>query len=107
VIAGYLVFAAACFTTQMLAASSWGDVLHPRLMVVGAAAVNMLANLGGFVAPYAWGAAKDATGGYRLGLMMLPVAYLVAAGLIVNLRRQLRARRATVEPMLAPATLDA
>ena len=106
VIAAYLCFAVTCFTTQMLAASAWPDVLHPRLLVVGAAAINMLANLGGFVAPYAWGAARDATGGYHLGLMSLPVAYLVAAALILNLRRQLRGK-SLGEPGLEPAVVDA
>jgi ACS family tartrate transporter-like MFS transporter len=106
VVAAYLVFAATSFTTQMLGASLWPDVLHFRQLAVCAAAINSLANIGSFVTPYLWGAAKDATGSYHLGLMVLPVGYLVAAGLILNLRRKVRRERlgrATERPLILPA----
>ncbi len=90
VVAAYLVFAGSCFTTQMLEASIWPDVLHLRLLAVASAAANSLANVGGFIAPFLWGAARDATGSYRLGLMVLPAVYLLAAALIFNMRRQVR-----------------
>ncbi|HET6969773.1 MAG TPA: MFS transporter, partial [Phenylobacterium sp.] len=94
VIAAYLVFAATCFTTQMLEASIWPDVLHLRELAVAGAAINSLANVGGFLAPYAWGAARDATGSYRAGLMALPFVYVAAALALLALRRQVQARTA-------------
>jgi ACS family tartrate transporter-like MFS transporter len=92
VVSAYLVFAGTCFTTQMLEASIWPDVLHVRLLAVACAAANSLANVGGFVAPYLWGAAKDATGSYRGGLMALPAVYLLAAILILSVRQQVQAK---------------
>jgi ACS family tartrate transporter-like MFS transporter len=91
VVFAYLVFAAGCFATQMLEATIWPDVLHLRVLAVAAAAINSIANLGGFIAPYLWGAAKDATGDYRAGLAALPMVYLTAAVLIFGLRRKIRA----------------
>ena len=88
VIATYLVFAATCFTAQMLAASIWPDVIHIRLLAVASAAMNTMCNVGSFAAPAIWGAAKDATGSYQAGLMVLPVAYVAAAILLLNLRRR-------------------
>jgi len=90
VVVAYLVFAAGCYTTQMLGAAIWPDVVHIRLLVVASALINSICNIGGFISPFLWGAAKDATGSYHAGLMVLPLAYLGAAALTFDLRRRLK-----------------
>jgi ACS family tartrate transporter-like MFS transporter len=92
----YLAFAATCFTIPMLTSSGWAEVLHVRELAVGAAAINTLSQIGAFVTPYAWGAAKDATGSFHTGLYALVVMTLVLAGLVLTLRRQVRGRRPAV-----------
>jgi len=94
VIVAYLVFAAACFTIPMLQSSGWAEVLHVRELAVGAAAINTLAQIGAFVSPFVWGAAKDATGSFQAGLIALVVMTLAQAALILVLRRQVRGRAA-------------
>jgi ACS family tartrate transporter-like MFS transporter len=64
---GYLGFAATCFTVNMLLSSGWAEVMHPSERAVGAAAINMVANLGGFVLPYGWGRCAMAPGILRRG----------------------------------------
>ncbi|EGD60692.1 d-galactonate transporter [Novosphingobium nitrogenifigens DSM 19370] len=93
-IVGYLGFAATCFTVNMLLSSGWADVMHPRERAVGAAAINMIANLGGFAMPYAWGAMRDATGAFTTGLVGLTFASLVAATLALVVRRSHAAQQA-------------
>jgi ACS family tartrate transporter-like MFS transporter len=62
----------------MLTSSGWADVLTARELAVGAAAINTLSQIGAFVTPFAWGALKDATGDYRVGLCLL---FVMAASL--------------------------
>jgi len=88
--AAYLGIAATCFTVNLLLPAGWADVLHISELAVGAAAVNSVANLGGFVMPFAWGAARDATGGFTLGLAALAVFALIAAALALRVRASLR-----------------
>ena len=42
--------------------------------------------VGAFVGPWAWGVARDATGGWRAGLFAIAVAYAAAVALIAILR---------------------
>ena len=93
VIAAYLGFAGACFSLTMLMTTSWTDVLHPRELAVGLAALNTVSQVGAFVMPYLWGRAKDATGSYHAGLIGLSVALLVSVGLILIVRVKVHARR--------------
>jgi ACS family tartrate transporter-like MFS transporter len=93
VMVAYLVVAATCFTVSMLLSSGWADVLHLRELAVGAAAINSVCNLGGFVMPFAWGAARDATGTFTLGLMALAILSLVAAGLSMLVRAEVRRKK--------------
>lgn len=92
-IGGYLGFAATCFTVNMLLSSGWAEVMHPAERAVGAAAINMVANLGGFVLPYGWGALRDGTGHFTAGLLGLALASAVAAGLTLQVRGAPRAGR--------------
>ncbi len=74
------------------------DLLHPRATAVSLAAIGAIGQSGSFFAPYAWGLAKDYTGGFQAGLMALPVAYIVAAAITLHVRSRAR-------PRLAPTAL--
>jgi ACS family tartrate transporter-like MFS transporter len=52
----------------------------------GIALINAVGALGGFVGPYAVGLAKDATGDFSAGLLLLAPLMLAAAGVILSLR---------------------
>jgi len=90
----YLVFAAICFPIAMFVASGWGDVLHVRELAVGAAAINGCCQFGAFLTPYGFGALRDATGGFNVGLFVLGFAALLSATLAWIVRAGLRRRRA-------------
>lgn len=62
------------------------DLLHPRVMAVSVAAINAIGQSGSFVSPYAWGLARDHTGGFTAGLLALPVAFLIAAAITLFMR---------------------
>lgn len=90
VIPAFLLFAAAWSSVSL---STWmvaTDILHVRQLAVGSAAINSISQLGAFVAPFAWGVAKDATGSYRIGLIGLSAVFLCAVAAILILRRQIR-----------------
>ena len=53
----------------------------------GIAVMTSLANLGGFVGPYAVGVLRERTGGYQQGLLLLALASLAGAALALWLRR--------------------
>ena len=53
----------------------------------GIAVMTSLANLGGFLGPYAVGVLKQRTGGYQQGLLLLALASLAGAALALWLRR--------------------
>jgi len=80
------------------------NLVPPRMIGVAMAAVNTMSQLGAFVGPWLLGISKDRTGTYHLGLMLLPVAFVAATAVALNLRRQLRAQaRRSVEPALTTA----
>ena len=99
VIAAYLAFAAACFSIAMLVSSGWAEVLHVRELAVGAAAINSLCQLGSFVMPFGWGVARDATGGFSIGLMLLAIFAVMSAALTLQVRNRSRARLMPAEAM--------
>ncbi|MBT2250283.1 MFS transporter [Arthrobacter sp. BHU FT2] len=53
---------------------------------VGLAAINSLANLGGFIGPFAFGALKDSTGSNNWGLAMVSITCIIAAAMVVGLK---------------------
>jgi ACS family tartrate transporter-like MFS transporter len=90
VMAAYLAMMACYFG---ISAAFWlapGEIVHPRAVAVTVAAINGLGQVGSFLFPWLWGLAKDATGGFHLGLSLLPVAFLLAAAVVVGLRRTRR-----------------
>ncbi len=64
--------------------------LHGRSAAAGIAAMNTIGILGGFVGPWGMGLAKDFTGAYQPGLLMLVIPSLVAAATIFMMRLQSR-----------------
>jgi ACS family tartrate transporter-like MFS transporter len=62
--------------------------LKGRTAAAGIAAMNTIGILGGFIGPYWMGIAKDLNGNDRRGLLTMAVPMLVAAGIMLYLRRQ-------------------
>ena len=61
--------------------------LKGKSMAAGIAAMNTLGMIGGFIGPYWMGIAKDLTGDYQRGLLTLTVPALLAAAIILWMRR--------------------
>jgi ACS family tartrate transporter-like MFS transporter len=79
-----------------IAATFWlapGELMAQRSMAVSIAFINSVGQLGSFISPVLWGMAKDATGGFRLGLSLIPVGFVVAAALVLWLRYKLGPHR--------------
>jgi ACS family tartrate transporter-like MFS transporter len=102
VMAGYLLFAATWFSGGVLIATSWADVLHPQQLAVGAAVINSLWQVGAFVSPYGFGLAKEATGGFTLGLIGSAMVAGVEALLILYVRSRVASNRRVRERIAAP-----
>ena len=92
VIIAYLAFAGTSFTIAMLIASGWGEVLHLRELAVGSAAINSICGIGSFLMPFGWGATRDATGGFAVGLVALTVFTIGSAALTLRIRAVVRGR---------------
>ncbi|MDR5832238.1 MFS transporter [Caballeronia sp. LP006] len=69
---------------------------------VGLAAINSIANLGGFVGPVAFGAIKDTTGSIYAGLTFVSLT-LVAAGILVVRLRFVKEAEQRLRAKLKPA----
>ena len=67
--------------------------LHGKSAAAGIAAMNTVGMLGGFLGPYAMGLAKDYTGSYQPGLLMLVIPTLVAGATVLMMRLQSRTVR--------------
>jgi len=86
VVTAYLVWVVSQNAVQ---ATFWlipSDVLHGRSAAVGVAAIGSIGMVGSFIGPYAWGIAKDFTGGYQAGLLWLVVSHLAAATIVLAVR---------------------
>jgi hypothetical protein len=70
----------------------WLDLLPRHLLAVGCAAINTMAQVGAFLMLYAWGAAKDATGGFETGLVGLAACSALAIGVALATRSQAQSR---------------
>ena len=65
-----------------------GERLHPSAAAVGRRRHQHHRPAGlKFFAPYAWGIARDRTGSFHAGLTALPVFFLIAAVIVLALRR--------------------
>ena len=90
IIAAYLVWMAASMGVNAVFWLIPGGIPHPRSAAVCVAAINAIGQLGSFFLPTFWGIARDQTGSYHAGLTALPVAFLMAATIILALRRGAR-----------------
>jgi ACS family tartrate transporter-like MFS transporter len=80
------------------------DRLSGRSAAGGVAAINAIGMIGSFLAPYAWGLMKDRTGDYAAGLMVLPVMFFLAAGIVLWLRSSAK-REVVLSLKAAPESL--
>ena len=84
-----------------IAATFWlapSEMLAPRSMAVSVAAMKSVGQLGSFVSPILWGIARDATGGFHLGISLLPIGYTMAALVVLWLGWRARARSSLLKP---------
>ncbi|HEY2896673.1 MAG TPA: MFS transporter [Gemmatimonadaceae bacterium] len=101
VILAYFVFAAAWPSVASSLTMLWPEAIHIRLLAVGAAAINSVANLGSFIGPYFWGVTRDASGSYHTGLLSLAAIAFVTLVPMLLLRRQVNT--VTIKPAYAVA----
>jgi ACS family tartrate transporter-like MFS transporter len=83
VVLAFVVTAIGSFAVQAVFWSIPGEMLMGRSASVGVAAIGSISMFGAFIGPWAWGVARDQTGGYRLGLVSLAVPLLTAAAIVV------------------------
>ena len=93
--ATYLVLMAAYFAVSGAFWTVPGEIIDPRSLAVAVAAINGLGQVGSFLMPFAWGVVRDATGGFHAGLTALIVPYVLAAAIVLFLRRDHQRRLAT------------
>ncbi|HMA03172.1 MAG: MFS transporter, partial [Gemmatimonas sp.] len=93
VMIGYFVFAAAWPAVASSLTMLWPEAIHVRLLAVGAAAINSVANVGSFVGPYLWGVSRDASGSFQAGLLALAATALMTLLPMLFLRRQVHEAR--------------
>jgi len=103
------VLVVGAYWLAMCAATAWGAVfwlppcetISHNAMAVSVAAINSVGIAGGFVGPVLWGLARDATGGFRAGLMTLSAAFLATVLLILLMRRSARQASLLLPPAIA------
>jgi ACS family tartrate transporter-like MFS transporter len=61
-------------------------LVKPKDLIVGAAGVNMIGQIGSFVLPIAYGYAQKAAGRLDAPLIALPVSFVIAAMIVLTLR---------------------
>jgi ACS family tartrate transporter-like MFS transporter len=101
VMLGYFVFAAAWPAVASSLTMLWPEAIHVRLLAVGAAAINSVANVGSFVGPCLWGLTRDASGSFQAGLLALSAIALLTLLPMLVLRRQVHAARTIAANALA------
>jgi ACS family tartrate transporter-like MFS transporter len=85
--ATYLFFMAAYFAVSGAFWTAPGEIIDPRSLAVAVAAINGLGQVGSFLMPFAWGVIRDATGDFHAGVTALIVPYVLAALIVLVLRR--------------------
>ena len=90
VMVAFLAMMASYFAVSAAFWLAPGEIVHPRAVALTVAAINGLGQVGSFLFPWLWGLAKDKTGGFHLGLSLLPVAFLAAAAIVMGLRHRRR-----------------
>jgi ACS family tartrate transporter-like MFS transporter len=100
-----LVFASYCGMQGPLWAIP-GAFLSGRSAAAGIAAINMIGILGGWLGPSWIGIARDLTGDYQRGLLMMVVPLLVAAAIMVYLLRRDRRKEECAQEGKAVASVS-
>ena len=93
VFAAYLAFAGSWTVVTLSQVAIWSDVLRDRQLAIGAAAINTASQIGAFASPLVFGMARDATGNYTAGLLVLPAMLAGLFVLSLILMRRLDAQR--------------
>lgn len=93
VVVGYLLVASVGFATGLLLVASWVDILPARQIALGGGAINTLSQIGSFLSPFAFGAARDATGSYHAGLIGSAALALITVPFLLYARSLLFAKR--------------
>jgi ACS family tartrate transporter-like MFS transporter len=97
-IAAYLLWAFVSFAVSFTNVMCWPDLIPRQLLGVGCAAINTVSQLGAFLMPYAWGAAQDATSGFRTGLTGLAICSGLSVIVALAARAQARRPRLALHP---------
>jgi ACS family tartrate transporter-like MFS transporter len=63
-----------------------GSFMQGRSAAAGIAVINTISILGGFLGPYWIGFAKDLTGDYQHGFMLMSIPMLLGAGIMLRLQ---------------------
>jgi MFS transporter, ACS family, tartrate transporter len=92
-VAAFLIAAVSNFATQGIMWAIPGDLIRGRPGAIAVAGIIAIGVFGSFLSPIAWGQLHDATGGYRIGISLLPVPMLIAAGLLVCVRLWVQRRQ--------------
>ncbi|MEO7505225.1 MAG: MFS transporter [Sphingomicrobium sp.] len=103
VLTGYLAMAFVWPAVTLSTCLVLTEVVPFRMVAVAMAAVNTLSQLGAFAVPALWGMSKDSTGSFHLGMMLVPVAFVVATAIGLMLLVEVRAKKLHTTPVLAPA----
>ena len=101
VVPAYVNFVVCSMAVQAVFWLIPSDVLHGRTAAVGVAAIGSIGMMGSFIGPYLWGIARDLTGSYQVGLLSLALPHVVAALLVLVVRRRARSNVAGT-PVLVP-----
>ncbi len=102
-LAGYLALAFLWPAVTLSTCLVLTEVVPFRMVAVAMAAVNTLSQLGAFAVPALWGMSKDSTGSFHLGMMLVPVAFVVATAIGLMLLFQVREKNLHASPVLAAA----
>jgi ACS family tartrate transporter-like MFS transporter len=97
-VATYLVWGFAIWAVSFGCIMCWPDLLPNHLLAVGCAAINTVAQVGAFLMPLAWGAARDATGGFSFGLTGLSICAALAVGVALLARAEAKKPQLELRP---------
>ncbi|MBX3486153.1 MFS transporter, partial [Phenylobacterium sp.] len=85
VVAAYVAALGAAYAYSPTVWALTHAVVPPRASAVSFAAINTIGQIGSFVSPFAWGLARDATGGFHAGQAALPFTFALAGALVLGL----------------------
>jgi ACS family tartrate transporter-like MFS transporter len=97
-VAAFPMWGFATWAVSFASIMCWPDLLPRHLLAVGCAAINTVSQVGAFAMPYAWGAARDATGGFQAGLTGLSIAAAIAVLVALAARAQATQPRLELRP---------